>query len=120
MKDNDLHLRTEQALPTNSDTGTVNELTSLSIKSPSLAKRVLEHKIDLENKEENHIWKSCCFKSTDSRLLTFVASFTISLSLLFFSCFQLARDDIDCNSENLYVGLITLILGVWVKSPIQN
>ena len=81
-----------------------------SVKAPE------EHK---EEEKEAYQWDSCCMRKTDSRLLTFIASFFISMILLIFSCYQLTRPDMDCASENIYISLITLIIGVWVKSPLS-
>jgi len=83
-----------------------------------------EVKIHINNEpeqqsEETYQWNSCCMRKTDSRLLTFIASFFISIILLIFSCYQLTRPDIDCASENIYISLITLIIGYWMKSPLS-
>ena len=69
---------------------------------------------------ENKYKLGCCCgeKMTDRRVLLFIASILISLIIITFSCYQLTRENIDCNSENTYVGLITLIIGVWLKSPV--
>ena len=82
---------------------------------------VIIHPMPEHNNEEKEAyqWDSCCMRKTDSRLLTFIASFFISMILLIFSCYQLTRPDIDCASENIYISLITLIIGVWVKSPLS-
>ena len=76
-----------------------------------------EQNISLEIDEaEKYQLKTCCGPRSDSRLLVFSASLLLSTIVLIFSCVQLMRLD-DCNHQNLYVGVITLILGLWLKSP---
>ena len=64
-------------------------------------------------------WKVCCGGSTDRRVLTFVASLSLSTIIMIFSCYQLTRG-LDCSQENTYIGLITLIIGFWMKSPLSS
>jgi hypothetical protein len=69
---------------------------------------------------DNYQLQSCCTRRTsDRRLLTFIASLSLSSIIVIFSCHMLSRDHISCSSENTYVGLISLILGVWLRSPAQ-
>jgi hypothetical protein len=67
---------------------------------------------------DNH-WNTCCGKTSDRRLLQFIASLSISLLVLIFSAYQLSQH-LDCASEQVYIGLVTLIIGFWVKSPISD
>ena len=72
-----------------------------------------EESIEPENK-----YKCCCFRSsTDKRLLIFSASLSLSLIIIIFSCYQLVNLT-GCHEQNTYVGLLTLILGIWLRSPI--
>jgi len=66
--------------------------------------------------ENDNILQSCCNIPSDKRLLIFIASICISLIIIIFSCYQLSVMH-DCSSENLYVGLITLIIGIWCPHP---
>ena len=89
-------------------------------RSASMKHRVLEHNIEIDTARQKNKWTMCCSeRKTDARLLTFVASFIVTMTLLIFSCYQLTHVD-DCQSENLYTGLITLVIGVWIKSPLSN
>ena len=63
-------------------------------------------------------WKVCCGGSTDRRVLTFIASLSLSLIVMIFSCYQLTQD-LNCSQENIYVGFITFLMGFWVKSPLS-
>jgi len=69
-------------------------------------------------KNDNNEWKTCCGRTSDRRLLQFIASLSISILILIFSCYKLSQE-LGCTTENVYVGLITLIIGFWVKSPID-
>ena len=85
----------------------------------SIEKKIVEHAIDIENKENDHIMKSCCGHVSDSRLLKFIASFSITSIIVIFSCYQLSREGISCPDQNTYIGLITLLIGIWLKSPMS-
>lgn len=65
----------------------------------------------------NHL-RTCCGTISDKRLLVFISSLSITLFLLSFCFFMLATRN-DCASQYTYVGLITLLLGWWMKSPIS-
>ena len=95
-------------------------INNITPNSPDLQSRQLDHKIKYEDTEQkNKLSMCCCNEKTDVRLLIFLSTFTVTFTLLIFSCYQLAHVN-DCQSENLYVGLITLVVGVWVKSPLSN
>ena len=83
----------------------------------SEGRRVLDHRLQQERHHRENTYQSCCGQTSDKRLLVFISTLSISLLLLTFSCFMLATHK-ECESQNTYVGLITLIVGVWMKSPI--
>lgn len=86
-------------------------------RSPILELRELEHRIEIENEENNNELRTCCGNNTsDKRLLIFIASFSISIITLVFSAIQLVRVD-SCESHN-YISIICLIIGIWLRSPI--
>ena len=70
----------------------------------------LERKIDVEN-----AWVSCCFR-TDRRAVIYFTSFSLSASVLILCIYQLLTKD-DCNSNQLFLGLLTFILGVYFPNP---
>jgi hypothetical protein len=76
------------------------------------------HKIDMDELDQQNQLQTCCGKSSDKRLLSFLASFVISIGLVSFSCYKLASSE-KCTEQNLYVGLISIILGIFVKSPLS-
>jgi type IV secretory pathway TrbL component len=75
-----------------------------------------------ENKETlidtNH-WDSCCGKVSDKRLLIFSANLSISLILMIFSLIRLCDDKLINEEKATYVGFITLIVGIWIRSPLS-
>ena len=70
-----------------------------------------------EEKNNEFLWYSCLLGQTDSRLIHFLSVFSISVGVIIFSSYQLSNSN-SCESDNLYVGLLTLTLGIWLKSPI--
>jgi hypothetical protein len=76
-----------------------------------------EHKIDVpeEKINEDNLWRSCCLV-TDRRMIVFFSQLIIGISVISFSFIQLARND-ECESNQLYVGLVTMIIGIFLPSP---
>ena len=87
------------------------------IRSPSTQKAIIEHRMKVEDLEKVNQYRTCCGAMSDKRLLIFISSLSISLLILCFSCYKLAHNN-DCQNQNTYVGLISLIIGIWIKSPI--
>ena len=85
----------------------------------TIDKKIVEHAIDIENKQEDNNIKTCCGRTSDSRLLKFIASFSITSIIVIFSCYQLSKEGISCPDQNTYIGLITLLIGIWLKSPLS-
>ena len=95
----------------------VSEIARL-IGSVDAKKRSIAHQIEMENKEAEVMLKTCCGRPSDRRLLIFIASILISVIVIVFSCYKLADPNIDCSSQNTFVGIISLIVGVWLRSPL--
>jgi hypothetical protein len=75
---------------------------------------------DSEAKEFNKLryettWDSCCLR-LDKRATIFFSQLSISILVMMFSTVQLVRLD-DCESQQAYIGLLTLCLGVWLPQP---
>ena len=75
------------------------------------------HTSEQKNIDSNQLRTCCGNHSSDKRLLIFISSLSISLLVLILCCYQLVNKS-DCQSQNTYVGLITLIIGIWLKSPL--
>jgi len=57
-------------------------------------------------------WKSCCFE-LDRRAVKFFSQLTISLIVVIFSLYQLYKE----KNTDIYLSLLTMILGVYVEAP---
>jgi hypothetical protein len=106
----------------NKDVEMGSELANIlpAMRNPSIRHKVLDHQLQADTASQKNKWSLCCYsKGTDARLLQFIATFIISIVLLIFSCYQLSYTS-DCEGTNLYTGLITLVVGVWLKSPMDR
>jgi len=84
-----------------------------------LISRIEETK-DAETKELTKLryettWDSCCLR-LDKRATIFFSQLSISVMVMSFSTLQLVRLG-DCESQQAYIGLLTLCLGVWLPQP---
>jgi len=68
-----------------------------------------------EKINEDNLWRSCCLV-TDRRMIVFFSQLIIGISVISFSFIQLAKND-ECESNQLYVGLVTMIIGIFLPSP---
>ena len=70
-----------------------------------------------ENEEAKNefLWRSCCL-TLDKRATIFFSQLSISLIIIAFCLYQLVHL-IDCEPQQAYIGLLTLILGVWLPQP---
>ena len=74
-------------------------------------KHEVTYDLDIEEQhDEKRIWKSCCLK-TDKNAVVYLGQFVITLLILAFCAFQLAKSEFDCNKSSPYIGLISFILG---------
>lgn len=58
-------------------------------------------------------WKSCCGMILDRRSVQFFSQLTISLIVIIFSLYQLHKE----KNTDIYLSLLTMILGVYVEAP---
>ena len=71
------------------------------------------------NKLEDNLWQTCLGCKSDKRLLIFIGNALISFIILGFSISKLSYENIQPDDKNTYIGLVTLIVGIWVKSPLS-
>jgi hypothetical protein len=72
--------------------------------------------ITLEVKDlDDRTWKSGCMEM-DKKAVVFFATLAISLIMIAFCIFQLTTSK-SCEAQQAYMGLLTLVLGIWIKSP---
>ena len=72
-----------------------------------------EREIEIQNR-----WRSCCF-TADKRVIVFISQLLISLLVICFCLRQLIYST-TCETDQLYTGLLSLILGTWLPSPRIN
>ena len=71
-----------------------------------------------EKENDANLYRSCCGPVSDKRLLTFISMFSISIIALGFSFASIAHGGLDKDDKLFYTGLISLIIGVWVRTPV--
>ena len=65
---------------------------------------------------ETNTWRSCSGCLIDKRVLLFAAQATVSVATSGFCMYQLATQP-GCESQGLYSGILSLILGTWLPQP---
>jgi hypothetical protein len=76
------------------------------------------------NKSPTHIhsgdqWRSCSGCLIDKNLLVFSSQLTISVTIIVFALYQLTVSR-TCERDSLYAGIVSLILGCWLPSPVST
>ena len=98
-----------------------NDLSQIARDSESktLIAKKLEHKIEIENFDKKNYYRCCCSdKLTDRRVLEYLTKVGISFGVLIFSFTMIVKNDDPCSPLlQFYTGLISLIIGVFIKNP---
>ena len=102
---------------TNIQTITDEEKADILPKSPSVLRRQLEHKIIMEEKEQENTWKSCCGLSAHSAPVQYFTTIFIISGIMAFCIYKLCIN-LTCESQTAYMGLLTLLLGILAPSPV--
>ena len=92
------------------------EKTDILPKSPSVLRRQLEHKVVMEEKEQENTWKSCCYDLNKNAVMYFTTIFIITGIMAF--CIYKLSINLTCESQTVYMGLLTLLLGILAPSPV--
>ena len=71
----------------------------------------LKERIEIEN-----TWKSCCLL-VDRRALIFFSQLGISISVMALCIYQLITHHDSCDSNQLYTGILTMLIGIHLPSP---
>jgi len=66
-----------------------------------------------DNKENDEIWRSCCF-TCDPHAATFIAQLVFSLIAF---CVSIAMIIIKDDNKSLWIGIISMIIGVYIPQP---
>ena len=65
---------------------------------------------------EIKVWRSCCFGDVNKEAMVFFTQVIILFCFLCFCCFQLIAVE-NCEGQQLYSSLVTLVLGILCPSP---
>ena len=84
--------------------------------SPSLRKRVLEHRIDMETKEEDNKLRSCCY-DLDKTAVQYFTTIGIVSCIMVFAIYKLLIND-DAQSQTIYMSLLSSLTGLVLPSPV--
>jgi len=60
-------------------------------------------------------WKSACL-IVDKEMVEYMTKLMISLIIIAFCIFKLVHDN-SCEGQQAYLGLMTLVIGVWLPCP---
>jgi hypothetical protein len=88
------------------------ENVELKIEDPMTVSQTISEK---EFKRKTY-WKTCCGSRLDKRAVQFFSQLTISLIVIIFSLYQLYREK---NTE-IYLSLLTMIIGLYTEAPRLN
>ena len=89
-------------------------LTRCSSKQLHNLKDAVEIEKDLIKTENTY--RSCCLTS-DKRALQFFSQFTLCVGVLLFSMYKLINSN-ECEETQVYIGLITMIIGIYIPQPV--
>lgn len=64
----------------------------------------------------SHIWK-CGHIQIDRHAALFFSQLGISLSIIALCTYNLIAHHDDCNNNQYYSGLLTMVIGIWTPSP---
>jgi hypothetical protein len=76
---------------------------------------IIEHNIQIDEKKYNDSWHACCCK-IDRRCLQFGVQLGIIFIVIIFCVFKLSQD-LSCEEQSTYLGLLTMVLGVCLPQP---
>lgn len=84
--------------------------------SPAIVQRKLEHAIEVEEKEYDDTWRSCCGSQIDRRCVVYAMQSSIMLIIIGFCIFKLTTS-LDCTETSTYLSLMMFILGIALPCP---
>ena len=84
-------------------------------KSHSLVKLEMEHKIEMENNEQENTWRSACLVVNKNAVMYFT-QIGIIFFVICFAVFKLITDTTE-GSQTIYMSLLTLCLGLVAPHP---
>ena len=84
-------------------------------KSPSLEKLEMQHKIEMENIQQQNTWKSACLVM-DKNAVMYFTQVGIIFFVICFAVFKLITDNSE-GSQTIYMSLLTLCVGIVSPQP---
>ena len=75
----------------------------------------LEHKIDMENKEQDNTWRSFCLVMNKNAVMYFT-QVGIIFFVMAFAIYKLSTNETP-ESQTIYMGLLTMMIGIALPSP---
>ena len=87
-------------------------------RSPSMEKKILEHRLEVEDNVYSNTWKSCCIEM-DRRAVQYFTQIAIIGGTMAFSTTQLYRNE-TCEAQQAYLGLLTMLIGILIPNPKFN
>ena len=85
-------------------------------KSHSLVKLEMEHKIDIEQKQQENTWRSCCY-DLNKNAVQYFTTISIIVGIMVLCIYKLSTNQ-SCENQTAYMGLLTLLLGILTPSPV--
>ena len=89
----------------------LTRMNSNELKHAHEALQVEQELIDVENS-----WKSCCL-TVDRIALQFFTQLSISLIVISLCIYNLVQYPDNCDNNQVYMGLLTMVIGVYVPTP---
>jgi hypothetical protein len=99
----------------------IDTINDLSASKEFLIHQQHLHRIDELQKQTNidNQWRSCCI-TTDRRALIFFSQLCISSSVIILCMYMLINYHDSCETTNIYIALLTFILGIHLPQPKIN
>ena len=74
--------------------------------------------VDIERAvlENENKWSSCCF-TVDKRAVVFFSQLLITLSVVVLCIYQLIKHHDNCDSNQLYSGILSMVIGIYLPTP---
>lgn len=80
---------------------------------PSPTRAVRIERLHIENEQLRSEWKLCC-SNTSPQVVKYFVSVSFSVLVMVFSIIQIVRD---VDDKSIYYNLLSLIIGIFIKSP---
>ena len=66
--------------------------------------------------ENENVWRSSCF-TADKRAVVFFSQLSITISVIGLCMYQLVKHHDDCDSNQLYSGILSMVIGIYLPQP---